>query len=176
MARWRIGLPPQGRPKREHYGRPPGLCVVWPLLTGGLRPRLMAMVPAMSFVDELVEESGCGVAVNARDVASIRAGLDELRSPTARARMIARGRALSEQLQSDDWMRTLLQRLVVGVRPGEVPHRFHYRSPEPVPSPEPARSPDRGQTREEDSAPTPPSSDPRTADQDEPDLRVVVEV
>ena len=74
---------------------PPGLCVVWPPLTRGLRPRLMAMVPAMSFVDELVEESGCGVAVNSRDAASIRAGLDELRSPTARARMIAGGRALA---------------------------------------------------------------------------------
>ena len=142
---------------------------------------ILAIVPAMSFVDELVEDSGCGVAVNSRDVASIRAGLDQLRSPTARARMIERGRALSEQLQSDDWMKTLLQRLVIGVRPGEVPDRLCYRLPEPVPSPEPVRSPelaqspDPRQTPEEDSTPYSPSSDAPTTGQEEPDPRVAVQ-
>jgi len=85
---------------------------------------ILAVVPAMSFVDRLIHDSRCGVTVNARDVFSIRAGLDKLRNPEARAEMIANGQALAKQLRSEDWMQQLLQRLVLGVQPGESPPPF----------------------------------------------------
>ncbi len=77
---------------------------------------ILAVVPKGCFVDRLVSQSGCGAVVHRHDRASIRAAIVLLHSAEVRSRMAGAARRLARELNSEDWMGGLLERLRVGPR------------------------------------------------------------
>lgn len=75
---------------------------------------ILAVVPAGSFVDRLVTDSGCGVVVRRADAASIRSAIGRLRDADHRRRMSRAATELAERLRNDAWMPQLLGWLGVG--------------------------------------------------------------
>jgi glycosyltransferase involved in cell wall biosynthesis len=75
---------------------------------------ILAIVPRGCFVDRLIRESGCGVVVNSRREADIHAALDQLRDPVVRDECAARARALAQQLQPDQWRKSLIWQVLAG--------------------------------------------------------------
>ncbi|NOT01497.1 MAG: hypothetical protein HOP29_12810 [Phycisphaerales bacterium] len=90
---------------------------------------VLAIVPAGSFVDRLVTNSGCGVVVRRTDAASIRSAIARMRDAGRRNRMARAATDLARRLRNASWMPKLLERLWAG-------------APLPTTGPTPGAAPD----------------------------------
>ena len=95
---------------------------------------VLAVVPPGCFVESLVRESGCGVAVTSLEPAAIAAAVQRLQEDSLRAELGAAAADLAASLRSEDWLRELMERLAqlplpVPVAKAFPPVRYGARRP-----------------------------------------------
>ncbi len=75
---------------------------------------ILAVVPKGCFVDRFVRSEGIGLCAEPGDEASIRHAMDQLLDVNVRRSLAQSGKRALDRLQSDVWMRRMIERLRVG--------------------------------------------------------------
>jgi len=100
------------------------------LATG--RP-ILAVVPAGSFVDRFITQSGCGVVVRDQDPSSIQSAVARLQDAALRERMADAAESVASKLLSERWMEQLLACLRNGASAGMSPRFRTSQDPASIP-------------------------------------------
>lgn len=85
---------------------------------------ILAIVPPGSFVERLIRESGCGVAVTSYRRADINNAIDRLLNPFVRQDMARRAVRLGFELSPSRWMNLLCERLTADASSDAQSPRF----------------------------------------------------
>lgn len=85
---------------------------------------ILAIVPPGCFVERLIRESGCGVAVTSFQRADINNAIDRLASPIVRRDMARRAVRLGLELSPSRWMKLLCERLTADASSDTQSPRF----------------------------------------------------